>query len=258
MLASTHNNFLKQLIHKIEKDDRFEAVLAGGSIVHGGFDEYSDLDLVLLVKDEVYSTVLTDRRSIASQWGNLLAAFTGEHVGEPRLLICLYDPIIHVDLKFVRRSDFIQAVERPLILWSRDHDAITRIVQAVQVFWPNQSSQWFEDRAWIWLHYAGTKLQRGELFEAMGMLAFFREQVLGPMLHRRSKRLQRGVRRIESDTFATEKLLAVSPHHDSRSISRALGNAVEFYMILREDDRPECVVNGMPDRLLPFLSAPLS
>lgn len=43
------------------------------------------------------------------------------------------------------------------------------------------SLQWFEARAWIWLHYAATKLARGELYEAIGMLGFFREQVLGPL-----------------------------------------------------------------------------
>ncbi len=39
---------------------------------------------------------------------------------------------------------------------------------------------------WIWLHYAATKLARGELYEAIGMLAFFREQVLGPLIYRRA------------------------------------------------------------------------
>jgi hypothetical protein len=37
------------------------------------------------------------------------------------------------------------------------------------------------------------KLGRGELFEALGMLSFFREQVLGPMLFRRANLPQRGV-----------------------------------------------------------------
>lgn len=45
-------------------------------------------------------------------------------------------------------------------------------------------AEWFESRARIWLH-AVVKLGRGELFEAIGMLSFFREQVLGPMLYRR-------------------------------------------------------------------------
>ena len=40
--------------------------------------------------------------AFAAGLGPLLACFTGEHVGEPRLLIALYGPPpVHVDLKFV-------------------------------------------------------------------------------------------------------------------------------------------------------------
>lgn len=254
MLLSTHDNFLIRLIENISSDQRFEALLAGGSLVHGGFDEYSDLDLILLVKDEDYSAVLSSRVPLASSWGQLLACFTGEHVGEPRLLICLYEPILHVDLKFVRLSDFVHAVERPLVQWARFPEMIARLIEELQVEWPDRSPQWFEDRAWIWLHYAGTKLQRGELFEAMGMLAFFRDQVLGPLLHRRSHRPQRGLRRIEADAAATAELKTVTARHDAESISRALRKAAELYQLLRQDQPPQRIVTGMPERLLPHLS----
>jgi len=42
-----------------------------------------------------------------------------------------------------------------------------------------------------WAAYAVVKLGRGELFEAPGMLAFFRKQVQGPMLYRRANLPQR-------------------------------------------------------------------
>jgi len=254
MLPLIHANFLQRLIQHIQADQRFEALLAGGSMVHGGFDEYSDLDLILLVRDEGYAAVLSCRASLASNWGQLLACFTGEHVGEPRLLICLYEPVLHVDLKFVRVSDFVQAVERPLVQWARVPERIERLLEGLRVEWPDRSPDWFEERAWIWLHYAGTKLQRGELFEAMGMLAFFRDQVLGPMLHRRSHRPQRGVRRIEGDAAASASLEVVTSGHDAESISRALRNATGLYELLRKDDPPTKVVSGMPERLLPLLS----
>ena len=258
MYPSTHDNYLKHLINHIQNDRRFEALLAGGSLVHGGFDEYSDLDLILLVRDENYTGVLSSRPAIASSWGPLLACFTGEHVGEARLLICLYEPALHVDLKFVRLSDFVHAVERPLVQWAREPQMIARLIEALQVEWPERSPEWFEDRSWIWLHYAGTKLQRGELFEAMGMLAFFREQVLGPMLHRRSHRPQRGIRRIELDAAATAQLQRVTAAHDAESISHALQRAAELYVLLREDSPPERVVSGMPERLLPYLMGHLA
>lgn len=254
MLLSVHDNFLKRLIQNLDGDHRFEAVLAGGSLVHGGFDEYSDLDLILLIKDEDYPAVLSSRIPLASSWGKLLACFTGEHVGEPRLLVCLYEPVLHVDLKFVRLSDFSEAVERPLVQWARSPRQVARMIEELQVHWPDRSPEWFEDRAWIWLHYAGTKLQRGELFEALGTLAFFRDQVLGPMLHRRSSRPQRGLRRIEGDAAAVAELRGVVALHDAESISRALRKAAELYQSLREDDPPERVVIGMPERLLPYLS----
>ncbi|NRS94850.1 hypothetical protein DFH40_002566 [Clostridium beijerinckii] len=45
---------------------------------------------------------MNERIKIAESLGTLLSAFTGEHVGEPRLLICLCEPeLLHVDLKFV-------------------------------------------------------------------------------------------------------------------------------------------------------------
>ena len=60
------------------------------------------LDLVPVVRDAAYAQVTTQKRAVAERFGDLLAAFTGEHVGEPRLLICLYGPeLLHGDLKFV-------------------------------------------------------------------------------------------------------------------------------------------------------------
>ena len=49
-LPFLHTAFLETLTEKLKQDDRFEALLAGGSMVHGGFDEHSDIDLVPVVK----------------------------------------------------------------------------------------------------------------------------------------------------------------------------------------------------------------
>jgi hypothetical protein len=50
------------------QDDRFEALLAGGSIVHGGFDEHSDIDLVPVVRDDAYAQVMATRRETAAKF----------------------------------------------------------------------------------------------------------------------------------------------------------------------------------------------
>src|SRR5580693_2263302 len=91
-LPDLHADMLERIIAVVREDTRFEAILAGGSLVHGGFDQHSDLDLVLVVTSDSYAEVMESRPAIADGMGELLAAFTGEHVGEPRLLICLYGP----------------------------------------------------------------------------------------------------------------------------------------------------------------------
>ena len=49
-----------------------------------------------------YDEIMAQRMAFAGTLGHLLHAFTGEHVGEPRLLICLFGPeLLHVDLKFI-------------------------------------------------------------------------------------------------------------------------------------------------------------
>jgi predicted nucleotidyltransferase len=100
-----HASFLRTAVARLAEDRRLVGLAAGGSYLAGGMDEFSDLDLVVAVEPEAQAAVLEDRRTIAGRLGEVLAAFTGEHVGEPRLLICLYGPpLLHVD-PFVSLAD---------------------------------------------------------------------------------------------------------------------------------------------------------
>ncbi len=41
-LPDLHRSFAEQLKLKFQSDSRIHSLLAGGSIIHGGFDQYSD------------------------------------------------------------------------------------------------------------------------------------------------------------------------------------------------------------------------
>lgn len=87
------------------------------------------------------------------------------------------------------------------------------------------------------VHYAATKLARGELYEAIGMLGFFREQVLGPLLYRRAGKDQRGVRRLETLRLDEERRLATTiALHDALSVRDAIKASASIYLDLRADD----------------------
>ncbi len=239
MLPPTHQRLLEDIQQILSADNRFAGLLAGGSLIHGGVDEFSDLDLVLVVTEDAYNAVMKERRAIAERFGGLLAAFTGEHVGEPRLLICLYGPeIVHVDLKFVTADALTNIIERPHILFDRD-GSMAALLEEADVRWPDREFAWFEERFWIWIHYGATKLGRGELFEAIAMLAFIRDQVLGPLVTMRAGQPQRGVRRLEQkfpeDASRLQKTMA---EHDRESVRAALHSAMAIYEELTTGELP--------------------
>jgi hypothetical protein len=181
-MPSAHRSFLEHAIPRFRADARLAGVAAGGSFIGGRLDEHSDLDLVVISGRDVAAHVLRDGSEIAGTLGPLLAAFVGDHVGEPRLLICLYGPpVLHVDLKFYSIEDLAQRVEDPTILWDRD-GAVRAAMSLGKGVYPQPRFQWMEDRFWVWMHYTATKIARGELFEAIDALTFVRARVLGPLI----------------------------------------------------------------------------
>jgi len=233
-VPSRHAAFLEAALPRLQADERVVAVAAGGSLSTGGMDEWSDLDLVVAVEPGAAAEVMPDRRRIAARLGPLLAAFTGEHVGEPRILICLYGPpLLHVDLKFVPLPEAAARTEDPLILWERDGrlSAVLRATPAAPLV---PDLQWIEDRFWVWVHYVATKIGRGELLETLDALAFLRRQVLGPLALHAEGALPVGVRKVETRARPyLDALVRTTAGYDPRACAGALRAAVTLYRALR-------------------------
>jgi hypothetical protein len=253
-LPVLHARMIERVIAGVQADARFDALLATGSLAYGGFDEHSDLDFVIVVRAEDHAAAMAGRQAFAQRLGSLLAAFSGEHVGEPRLLICLFGPpLLHVDLKFITPGDLPALSEHPVVLWARNPGELERHLAGMTVSGRGRDAQWYEDRAWVWLHYVATKLLRGELFEAIGGLDFFRDQVLGAMLQRNAGRTARGLRRVESVEGARALLAPTLPSTGSRSITEALKRSAALYVELRTAEPAPSPVKGMPGLLLDFI-----
>jgi hypothetical protein len=240
--VSTLEEFRAEALAQLSTDARISAVLEAGAGSIGRLDRYSDLDFVLVAADGAYESLLAARVAVAEGLGPLLACFTGEHVGEPRLLICLFetprgDRLLHVDLKVVRADDLARRVDDPFVHFDRTGASRAATAEARAV-WPNRTPQWFEDRLWIWVHYAAARAARGEIFEAIDSLGFIRAQVLGPMISARAGLPQRGLRRIESVDGANAALARTLATPNSRSVRDALTATAELYGELREHSPP--------------------
>lgn len=231
-----HRDFVERMTRAVEEDDRFVALLLGGSATHDAMDDQSDLDFVLVTREPSYEAVLSERKDFAEARGNLLVAFTGEHVGEPRLLICLYGPpLLHVDLKFVRPDALRERVEDPRILWERD-GAASRELATSQAHYPQPDPQWIEDRFWTIVHYAASRAERGELLEATASVSWLATHLLGPLLLRLRGAQPCGVRRIEQvDAEWAARLNALFPEPGREACLGALEAAVGAYRDLRRE-----------------------
>jgi predicted nucleotidyltransferase len=233
-LPSAHSAFLRALLARLQQDARLVGVLAGGSYLTDTMDRYSDLDLIIVAEDREYAAVTSEREALAGALGRLVASFTGEHVGEPRLLICLYEePLLHVDLKFVMLGDLAERVEEPAVLWQRD-GRLEQALAAGVAEYPSPDAGWLERRFWVWVHYTATKIGRGELFEALHLLDYLRSTALGPLGLQKAGARPSGVRRVE--TAAPElarRLEATVSRYEAADCLRALHACVDVYRWLR-------------------------
>ncbi|MBX6379421.1 MAG: aminoglycoside 6-adenylyltransferase [Thermoflavifilum aggregans] len=220
----------------LEPDENVIGLAVAGSWLTNEIDEFSDLDLILVTKQKISG----DKNLMieyAKRLGDFLSGFTGEHVGEPRVLICLYDnPLLHVDLKFLTPDEFHTRIETPQLLLDKNGQLEKAIIDS-QARYPYPDYQWIEDRFWIWIHYILLKIGRGEYLEALESIGFLRVVVLGPLLHIKNGNLPRGVRKVETDLSNDDlaKLKRTIPTYDRQSLLDSLRNAVSLYRGLRTE-----------------------
>ena len=221
---------LRRIIAGLRGTPEILGLAAGGSFITGRMDGYSDLDLVLAVAPSEWDRTMGRRKEIAASLGPLLASFTAEHVGEPRLLICLFGPPpVHVDLKFMTPEMLAKRVEDPAILWDRSGEMAEALKRGAAAY-PQPSLPWIEERFWAWVHYECAKIGRGELFEALDGLTFLRNVVLGPLALQKAGAQPTGVRHLEQEApeFAA-KLKDTVARCDARDMLRALGAVIGLY-----------------------------
>jgi predicted nucleotidyltransferase len=228
------SEIVEAAVAAVQLDARVVGLTIGGSAVVGELDEFSDIDFLVVCENGAQSDVLAEARSFAERVGPLLGAFTGEHVGEPRLLIALYGPpLLHVDFKFVAERDLADRVEDGLVAWERD-GRVSALTRETAATWPAPDLQWIEDRFWIWLHYGATKLGRGEYFECLDMLSYLRSTVFGPLLAVIHGQRPQRIRRVEQYAVeAVPALEATIGDHSFAGCQSALIASADFYRRLR-------------------------
>jgi len=242
-LKDIFGKFISHTADKLEADSRFIGLAVAGSWIRDEIDEYSDLDLIIICEGDSLPNA-PDMQSFAGELGVNISSFTGEHVGEPSLLVCLYgDPLTHVDLKFSTLADLRNRPYDPKVVWERG-SAVSDTMAESQATPAAPDAQWIEDRFWTWIHYGALRLGREELFDLIGCLSFLRERVLGPLALHASGFPPFGVRKIE--LYIPElavRLEKTVPAYNLASCHSALLASVEIYKDLRAASSEQVITN---------------
>lgn len=61
MRLPVYERFVEKAIEYLRQDQRLTGLLAGGSMVYGAMDEYSDLDLIIVYRNEFQSEIMEQR-----------------------------------------------------------------------------------------------------------------------------------------------------------------------------------------------------
>ena len=159
-----------------QADARIVAAFLGGSLAAGNVDEYSDLDLYLIVEDEAYEAFFAERRTFMHQLGNpvLLEDFDGFGFD---MVLFIFDDGVEGELGLARASRFAHMHGGPFKTLVDKQGILAR-----QVFPPYKPTETEQRETLRWLVYwfwrdlskFSTVMARGWLWSAYGYVETLR------------------------------------------------------------------------------------
>jgi len=169
-IPETAEAVIEQLVGSCVADDRVAAVFLGGSLARGEADEYSDVDLCVIVRDEAYADVIAGRDAFVRTIGDPLFL---EDFGNDHMAFAILAGGTELELHFFRAHDLdvIRPGPHRVLL---DKDGILAGVtfaspepeRAAQVERLREILFWF----WHDVGHFTTAIGRGQLWWAAGQL----------------------------------------------------------------------------------------
>jgi hypothetical protein len=153
-----------------------------GSFATGIADKVSDVDLRVYARSGAVDTVVARVPELAAACGRVVAIFVAEHLGIPTLTIVLFNDLVHVDFDVVSvdRAAEHNAGLPAVMLWERE--TISAALPGTYGSDIAADVRWMEARIWTWSWYIQSKVLRAELYEALDVLQYVRDQVLFRLL----------------------------------------------------------------------------
>jgi len=236
MAELPHYGFVDCITKAFGNNPVFIGIAVGGSYMDGHLDEYSDLDIHLVVEEAFENLKFEEKQALLATLFLPLCCYSNGN--DDRVMVCLYDfnPIIlHVDWKWQTLKEFEIRVENPKVLFERDY-LLSSIMERTDFSYPLPDIHNIEPRFWSWMHYVLSKIGRGELLEANDYLSEVRSCCIGPLILYKNGMSPRRMRHAESLPESEWMLLSESilTEFSLEACFNATTGMIKLYQYLRE------------------------
>jgi predicted nucleotidyltransferase len=161
------------------QDENVLAVFYGGSMAKGNHDRFSDLDLRIVVKDEVYEEYRKKKKERAKHWGDVLFY---EDFPWAMHTVAHYKSFVKVDAFYYKKEDLKPShyMKEESQIEYDPYGIVTQVREQSQRLHYELSPGEFEiwrSKFFAHMHEAYRRLKRGELYYALHSLDMMRWSV---------------------------------------------------------------------------------
>lgn len=161
-------------------DERIEGVALRGLVAEGRSDHYSELDLLVTVRDEAFDQVVAEPESFFQQAGQLSYWFLSAR-GESRLFAAVFEGMLEVDVAYLRASALqAQPGERYWVVLKDRSGWLAVVAEESAKLSPPAPPRVDrpDDRFWLWVYRTMASVDRGDLWYAWAMLNGIRQLLM--------------------------------------------------------------------------------
>ncbi|WP_438449222.1 nucleotidyltransferase domain-containing protein [Gorillibacterium sp. sgz5001074] len=97
-LPHVRQALLETIVHSLKLRTEVIGIFIGGSIAQGTADQFSDIDLRVVVQEDALSRYIESKQEIVKEWGNVL--FFEDYYPKAPFTIAHYDTFLKVDVFF--------------------------------------------------------------------------------------------------------------------------------------------------------------
>ena len=258
-LASKQETILQRVKSLVADDPRFMGMWTVGSMATGKADQYSDLDVYLLVETSNYDQVYSEKTSFAEKIGKVLSTFEVEWPN-CQLLGVILDICVEVDLCYCKPENL--EIFGPYKIEIDRKGNLQELLSKHTVSYETDVKKHLREHmdfaAYNLLH-AINMVGRGEYWSSIRQIEILRKRVIGLIGLRTKTDVEEEYRKLESlvNNELNQSLQNTLCDYSAESIARAVHATA---ILFKEEAENLCQKEGVPfpsdtfKRLLEYLA----